>query len=114
MNTKEAIQAMLDGKKVRVNDWDKVSYTIFDELTSNFILRIEDEDGYIAFNFCGYGDCIWEIYEEPNPVIEKILNSGGNHEENYCIYEGDANYFNAIEIFATKKVKLLDTYEVTL
>ena len=116
MNTKEAIQAMLYGKKVRVNDWDKVSYAIFDELTSNFILRIEDEDGYIAFNFCGYGDCIWEIYEEQKPVqtvtIEKWLCIEDG--ENYCIYEGDANYFNAIEIFATKKVKLLDTYEVTL
>ena len=111
MNTKEAIQAMLDGKKVRVNDWDKVSYTIFDELTSNFILRIEDEDGYIAFNFCGYLDCIWEIYEEQKPVqtvtIEKWL----------CMFDdGEYRILHSSDISSTygTRVKLLDTYEVQL
>ena len=114
MNTKEAIQAMLDGKKVRVNDWDKAAYTLFDELTSNFILRIEDEDGYTAFNFCGYGDCIWEIYEEPKSVqtvtIEKWLCK--------CMFDGE---YRIIETSNMKlidsnyeKVKLLDTQEVTL
>ena len=44
------------------------------------------------------------------PMWFKCIEDG----KNYCTYEGDENYFNAIEIFATKKVKLLDTYEVTL
>ena len=108
MNTKQAIQAMLDGKKVKKSSWGEQEYILL------------SSDGYVIDN---YGSTYsiqnandWEIYEEPKPVqtvtIEKWLCIEDG--ENYCIYEGDANYFNAIEIFATKKVKLLDTYEVTL
>lgn len=109
MNTKEAIQAMLDGKKVREIDWNKECYILFNG--DMFV----DEEGEHFSEFTSYSS-IWEIYEEPKPVqtvtIEKWLCIEDG--KNYCIYEGDANYFNAIEIFATKKVKLLDTYEVTL
>lgn len=109
MNTKEAIQAMLDGKKVRAIDWNKECYILFNG--DMFV----DEEGEHFSEFTSYSS-IWEIYEEPKPVqtvtIEKWLCIEDG--KNYCIYEGDANYFNAIEIFETKKVKLLDTHEVTL
>ena len=108
MNTKEAIQAMLDGKKVRCKEWEEEDCIQFNGIYFSFTNGMQFIFGSLEYD--------WEIYEEPNPVqtvtIEKWLCIEDG--KNYCIYEGDANYFNAIEIFETKKVKLLDTYEVTL
>lgn len=108
MNTKEAIQAMLDGKKVRLKEWEEEDYIQFNGIYFSFKNGMQFIFGYLEYD--------WKIYEEPKPVqtvtIEKWLCIEDG--ENYCTYEGDTNYFNAIENFATKKVKLLDTYEVTL
>lgn len=106
MNTKEAIHAMIDGKKVKRKHWTEGVYTY--------------AKGAMFFNQTGdiinsFGDSNdWEIYKDPKQkekvTIEKWLCIEDG--ENYCTYEGDTNYFNAIENFETKKVKLLDTYDV--
>ena len=106
MDTKSAIQAMLDGKKVRDTKWTN----------QHEYLYIQDGDimcekGIKLCNFNISG--IWEIYEEPKPkqvvVIEKWLCEycGG-----YVVVAGNDLNFMRNERF--KKVKLLDTYEVTL
>ena len=110
MTTKEAIQAMLDGKKVRVIDWLETEYielspcgNYTDEVNEYYQISITDKE--------------WEIYEEPKPkqtvVIEKWL----------CLF--DSKIFSVLDIeksqlslfcakFNYKTLKLLDTYEVEL
>ena len=105
MTTKEAIQAMLDGKKVRKIDWNKECYVLFNG--EMFV----DEEGEHFSEFTFY-ETTWEIYEEPKPkqtvTIEKWLcrNNG------YFIAQGDKEYLESI--YPLSKVKLLDTYEVEL
>lgn len=60
MTTKEAIQAMLDGKKVRKIDWNKECYVLFNG--EMFV----DEEGEHFSEFTFY-ETTWEIYEEPKP-----------------------------------------------
>lgn len=113
MNTKEAIQAMLDGKKVRDTKWTN----------QHEYLYIQDGDimcekGIKLCNFNISG--IWEIYEEPKPkqtvTIEKwLLKMQGT--EQYAIEEGSKEEMNTWSKYKTdawQKVKLLDTYEVEL
>lgn len=107
MNTKEAIQAMLDGKKVREIDWNKECYILFNG--DMFV----DEEGEHFSEFTSYSS-IWEIYEEQKPVqtvtIEKWL---FKDEDEYFVLEGNENYLlNANKNM--EKVKLLDTYLVEL
>lgn len=68
MTTKEAIRAMLDGKKVRVIDWLKTEYI---ELSPCGNYTDEDNEYYQI----SIKDKEWEIYEEPKPkqtvTIEK-------------------------------------------
>jgi hypothetical protein len=105
MNTKSAIQAMLDGKKVRLPHWDSYDYIMFSD-TGELI----NEKGNL--NHIGNSD-EWEIYEEPKPkqtvVIEKWL---CRSDEGLTIRWGDDAYFEFWS--GLKKVKLLDTYEVEL
>ena len=106
MTTKEAIQAMLDGKKVRVKTHDAQEY-----------IYISD-DGYIVdennelIGFTNSSDR--EIYEEPKPkqtvVIEKWLCKG---EDGYVTFEATNKEIHRI-YNANDLVKLLDTYEVEL
>lgn len=105
MNTKEAIQAMLDGKKVRDTKWTN----------QHEYLYIQDGDimcekGIKLCNFNISG--IWEIYEEPKPkqtvTIEKWLCSVV--ENSYFIIEGTKEFMSG----RGENVKLLDTYEVEL
>ena len=111
MNTKEAIQAMLDGKKVRDTKWTN----------QHEYLYIQDGDimcekGIKLCNFNISG--IWEIYEEPKPkqvvVIEKWL-IYDNLSKSYSIAE-ESNIEEFLKDDKTylSKVKLLDTYEVEL
>ena len=102
MNTKEAIQAMLDGKKVRDTKWTN----------QHEYLYIQDGDimcekGIKLCNFNISG--IWEIYEEPKPkqtvTIEKWL---CKDDFGYFIIECQNKAYKSV------KVKLLDTYEVEL
>ena len=111
MNTKEAIQAMLDGKKVRDTKWTN----------QHEYLYIQDGDimcekGIKLCNFNISG--IWEIYEEPKPkqvvVIEKWL-IYDNLSKSYSIAE-ESNIDGYIKDDRAyiSKIKLLDTYEVEL
>ena len=107
MNTKEAIQAMLDGKKVRDTKWTN----------QHEYLYIQDGDimcekGIKLCNFNISG--IWEIYEEPKPkqtvTIEKWLI---NYQAlNMIVEVTDIERF--LLEFGGEKVKLLDTYEVEI
>lgn len=106
MNTKEAIQAMLVGKKVRDTKWTN----------QHEYLYIQDGDimcekGIKLCNFNISG--IWEIYEEPKPkqtvTIEKWLCN--SKDDKYYVIEGTLGH---ISHCFHNKVKLLDTYEVEL
>ena len=111
MNTKEAIQAMLDGKKVRDTKWTN----------QHEYLYIQDGDimcekGIKLCNFNISG--IWEIYEEPKPkqvvVIEKWL-IYDNLSKSYSIAEeSNIEEFLKDDRAYLSKVKLLETYEVEI
>ena len=108
MTTREAIQAMLDWKKVRETIWGVYGkYMCFNEDT------LMDKNGIyfnqLNMNLAGNG----EIYEEPKPkqvvAIEKWL----------CETDGryEVRESSNIEAYVNgywKVVKLLDTYEVEL
>ena len=100
MNTKEAIQALIDGNKVRNRMWSSYIYMYFDEDT------LFDSNGN-KFNTISmsFSDD-WEIYEEPKKTvtIEKWLVSNGMRFDIAETSEG----------IIWTKVKLLDTYEVEL
>ena len=112
MTTKEAIQAMIDGKKVYRKSWknDYVDYFYFDGECFR-----DEQDVLLICDF--HGDD-WEIYEEQKPVqtvtIEKWL-CLDTVTQSYCICEESCvdAYINDDRQYL-KKVKLLDTYEVTL
>ena len=108
MTTKEAIQAMIDGKKVYRKSWknDYVDYFYFDGECFR-----DEQDVLLMCDF--HGDD-WEIYKEPKPkqtvVIEKWLCK--TKMETFIVIEGDANELNSR--YKLTKVKLLKTYEVEL
>ena len=103
MNTKEAIQAMLDGKKIRATDWHKAKneYIFFNGKYFQDMVGSQFMFSNVEHNF--------EIYEEPKPkqvvTIEKWLCEMG-----YTI-EATQEYFNINNL---NKIKLLNTYEVEL
>lgn len=110
MTTKEAIQAMLDGKKICRDGWQSYVYFTGDcFMTKEGIQFIFSENRYY-----------WEIYEEPKPkqtvTIEKwLLKMQGTNQ--YAIEEGSKEEmctWGKNKIDAWQKVKLLDTYEVEL
>jgi hypothetical protein len=108
MTTKEAIHAMLDGKKVYRESWknDYVDYFYFDGEC------FRDEQDVLLM--CDFHGADWEIYEEPKPkqtvTIEKWLCQSG-FSDALCIIEANKEYFEA---YAKEKVKLLSTQEVEL
>ena len=114
MNTKEAIQAMLDGKKVRDTKWTN----------QHEYLYIQDGDimcekGIKLCNFNISG--IWEIYEEPKPkqtvTIEKwLMKTKHANYKTHFILEASREEIELHEkgVYEAKPLKLLDTYEVEL
>ena len=104
MTTKEAIQAMLEGKKVRATNWEKEYYIQFSE-NAGFI------DESLAVTYVTPEED-WEIYEEPKQTVtvEKWLCLDGGF---YFTLEGSFDFINNYNSYITK-VKLLDTYEVEL
>ena len=106
MTTKEAMQAMLDGKKVVPNGW--VDACVF--FNGTHFVR---EDGkQFLFGSLEYD---WEIYEEPKPkqtvVIEKWLIT--NQIRYDMAFTSDIhNYLSKANSWIN--VKLLDNYEVEL
>ena len=105
MTTKEAIQAMLDGKKVSRPSWRESDYFMFDGSCFR-----DEESNLVMADFNGYD---WEIYEEPKPkqtvTIEKWLAESAF--DGYLIIEGTKEY---IQDFSNVKVSLINTYEVEL
>jgi len=62
VNSREAVQALLDGKKVRYNKWDKSEYIEMEKESTD----IKDERGDPqAWNLECYDSSGWELYEEP-------------------------------------------------
>ena len=106
MTNKEAIQAMLDGKKVMPKGW--VDACVF----FNGIHFVREDGKQFLFGSLEYE---WEIYEEPKPkqvvVIEKWLCKSA--WDNYFIIEGEVAFFKTGG-YDKQQVKLLDTYEVEL
>lgn len=111
MTTKEKIEVMEhyeNGGKIEIRLESGNNY-------GNWEIREKKKDGELSWCWSQfYPTENYRIYKEKKVTvtIEKWLCIEDG--ENYCTYEGDTNYFNAIENFETKKVKLLDTYEVTL
>ena len=58
MNNKEALQALLDGKKIRKPNWNKDHYLSYNVKTDT----ITDEDGNYREFHCNNTD--WELYKE--------------------------------------------------
>ena len=112
MNTKEAIQAMLDGKRIRGKDWRSGLFISFEGNT------VVDADGIYFDSLTVNLAEDWEIYEEPKPkqvvVIEKWL-IYDNLSKSYSIAE-ESNIDGYIKDDRAyiSKIKLLDTYEVEL
>jgi len=103
---------MLDGKKVKRDIWKLNEFCFFDEDDMEF--RFSALDGQIIeFDLTNYGTDTFEIYEEPKHketvTIEKWLVTD-NHIKEYDVFE----LVKDREVLGYKKVKLLDTYEVTL
>ena len=105
MTTKEALQAMLDGKKVVPSGWSDGLYIMFNG--THFIR--EDENQFLF----GSLDYKWELYEEhklkQTVTIEKWLCKDDTGA--FLTLEGNDERFAKV---LTTKVKLLDTYEVEL
>ena len=114
MNTKSAIQAMLDGKKVRPVD-ESVAY--FEHFYFDGVGFIDHNKDYFDFNYWMTNHTDWEIYEEPKPkqtvTIEKWLLK--DYLDVYTTVEVNSSQ---LEFFLVESnstiVKLLDTYEVEL
>lgn len=107
MTTKEAIQAMLDGKKVRKPSWVEGDYFMFDGECF-----IAEDTTIVMADFNGND---WEIYEEPKPkqtvTIEKWLVT---NKKRFDVVETSDIDAHIGEGFSWTKVKLLDTYEVEI
>jgi len=109
MNTREALKAMLEGKKVRGVTWDTGEYVFI------------SKDGYIIdneHNLIGITNSSnWEIYEEPKPkqtvTIEKwLIRDCMTVETIIEINTEHLDFF--LNESSSKKVKFLDAYEVEL
>lgn len=59
LTTKEAMQALLDGKKVRAKHWDSGLYMYI-----NSKEKLVDQCGELEVFTC---ECYYELYEEPKP-----------------------------------------------
>lgn len=66
MTFREAMQAMLDGKKVRESDWKKGHFIQIDPL--NYISDHTNATYFLKTN--DYASIKWEIYEEPKGPLE--------------------------------------------
>lgn len=58
MNNKEALQALLEGKKIRKPNWNKEHYLFYSVKTDTIV----DEDGNYREFHCNQTD--WELYKE--------------------------------------------------
>jgi hypothetical protein len=108
MTTKEAIQAMLDGKKVTNKDWpNQTAYMYFDD---NVLC---DSTGNRTDMLMLILSGTWEIYEETKPkqtvTIEKWLCKNISQGSHFIF---DVEKGETILYF--EKVKLLETYEIEL
>lgn len=64
MNKREAIQAMLDGKKVRRIFWPRGQFICFDE----FYHTLNSKNIKVSINSWEFDD--WEIYQEPKKKVK--------------------------------------------
>ena len=113
MTTKEAIQTMLDGYKLTSETWGVHAFIYFD----GECFREENHTPIPLSDISGMSG-ILKIYEEPKPkqtvVIEKWL-CYDNLAESYSICEeSNIDGFINDDRGYISKVKLIDTYEVTL
>jgi len=81
VNSREAVQALLDGKKVRYNKWDKSEYIEMEKESTD----IKDERGNPhVWNLECYDCSGWELYEEspihltPEDVGKRVLLENGD------------------------------------
>lgn len=72
MNREEAIKAMLEGKKVRINTWFSNVYCYFDiQCTQMPFRHVSNSGDDIMSNFLLHKENIWELYVEPKQKIKK-------------------------------------------
>lgn len=62
LTNREAMQALLDGKKIRRGHWDKGEYFIFEE---DCLYNHRNNKIVLDFTFIYNSKELWELYEEP-------------------------------------------------
>lgn len=106
MTNKEAILAMINGKKVKKDTWHNGIYMFFDGDC------FRDNDGNAHTYFLSISN--WEIYEEPKlkqvVVIEKWLIFDKLTKSYLIAEESNIEEFLKDDMAYLSKVKLIDTY----
>lgn len=72
MSSKEAIEALMAGKKVRCTEWVKDAYVYYDQES----LTVKDNNDNIQMFTCFneyFSNNQWELYEEPKKLIKVFI-----------------------------------------
>lgn len=68
MNDLEAMKALIEGKKIRKNNWSNKKYYLV--LIDGILSSSHENLG--LFQNCHYPDEFWEIYEEPKTLKQEF------------------------------------------
>ena len=108
MNKKEAIKAMLDGKKVRRRYWPEDKYLVMNERG----VIVDEDNSNEDINLAAF--YVWEIYEEPKKKVTMYkfaYDSCGPLVESRNFYRteedllkvlGSSNYIKRLDYTATE------------
>ena len=97
MDKKDAIKAMLDGKKARHNEWKNEQYILFDSST----FRTERN---IIYTFSlATSDFDWEIYAEPKKKIKKTY---------WRAWYEDSGILHHTDFYDTKELDTLEEEDI--
>lgn len=108
-NRKEAIILLMDGYKVKYNDWDSHEYIFYDEAENTCY----DEKGY-EFTFSNLREGNWTVVREEKKsdveieIIRMLLTHKDNSNISY-VAEGTEEYFKGITDYNTFE---LDRYVI--
>jgi hypothetical protein len=106
MNTREAFQALLDGKKIYCRDWYERTYI---SITEQGQLVVVNEDGPSPdVNLCFDENTKFELYQPPKKRVYKAL-----FQDSAGVYS-PARYFESEECaqeYSSGFVRLIGEYE---
>lgn len=101
MNLKEALKALIEGKKIKCKAW--INKKCYIHMPDNIILYSDGSPYRTPLNH--YSDDMWELYEEPKKAIDelneawdKFMKSNGNFDfDTITIIKKIIEYLNQIE-----------------